>query len=96
MKKPITAVCMAVVLVLSVCGAAFCMAGHMSHDCTGAGCTVCAVIEQCEGLLRTAATAAAVILLLTASRGLSVLSAAPAVCEATAATPIQLKVKLLN
>lgn len=96
MKRQLAAAIMTVVLCLSVFGAAFCMAEHAHHDCTGAGCSVCAVLEQCENCLRTAALAAAASLLLTVFCKFAAASAAPAVCEAAALTPIQLKVRLLN
>lgn len=96
MKKQIAAVVMAALLVLSVCGAVLCMAGHCEHSCIGADCAVCAVLAQCEQRLHTAVTAAAAITLLCVLRRFlaSVLSAA--VCEAAAATPVELKVRLLN
>ena len=68
MKKTskITAMLLMIVLFVSVLGAAFCLAEHTHHDCTGENCAVCAVLEQCSERLNAAfsAASAAVMLLL--------------------------------
>lgn len=96
MKKQLAAAFAAFLFVLSVCGAAFCTAAHIDHRCTGPDCAVCAVIGQCEERLHTAVAAAAAVVLLAVLRRYVKSAAVPAVCEAAAATLIDLKVKLLD
>lgn len=98
MKKTskITAMLLMIVLFVSVLGAAFCLAEHTHHDCTGENCAVCAVLEQCSERLNAAfsAASAAVMLLLFAMYAVCLIDAER--CEAFRITPVTLKVKLLN
>ncbi len=98
MKKNsrITAVLLAFVICISVLGAAFRLAEHTHHVCSGENCAVCAVLEQCSERLHAAvsAAAAAVMLLLFALYTVSLTAAE--ICEAIRVTPVTLKVKLLN
>ena len=96
MKSRFTTILMAVLLCLSVFGSVFCLAEHTNHECTGENCAVCAILEQCTQRLRSVAAAAAVLI-----RQLVLCMAAdvifvPLFSRIAAATPIQLKVKLLN
>ena len=98
MKKcgKIAAVLLTVVLCLSELGAAFLVAGHTHHDCTGESCTVCDVLAQCDQRIRAVPVAAAAVLLLLffAQYALSLTAAVPS--ETSGKTPVNLKVKLLN
>ena len=96
MKSRFISILMSVLLCLSVFGSVFCLAEHSHHECTGTDCAVCAIIEQCMQRLRTVAAAAvALFRQLLLCMAVAVISA-PAVSKVAAATPIQLKVKLLN
>ena len=96
MKSKLTAILMTVLLFLSVFGSVLCLAEHSHHECTGENCAVCVIIEQCNQHLRTvAAVAAAIFQLLVLCTAAAVITA-PAFSGITAATPIRLKVKLLN
>ena len=98
MKKTskIAAVLLTVVLCLSVLGAAFCVAAHTHHDCTGESCAVCAVLVQCDQRLRSAASVAAALWLLLFFAGYTVCLTAAETRESAGETPVTLKVKLLN
>ena len=92
----LTAVLLTVVLCLSVLGAAFCLAEHTQHDCSGENCAVCAVLEQCGERLHAAVSAASatVMLLLAALYAVSLTDSET--YETSHVTPVTLKVKLLN
>lgn len=71
-------------------------AAEAGHDCTGDGCAVCAVIQQCQTLLRqtgnlyTPALMGPVALLLTGAVCITLLT------EAVSATLVSRKVRLDN
>ncbi len=98
MKKysKIAAVLVTVMLCVSVLAAVFCAAAHTHHDCTGAGCAVCAVLEQCDQRLRGAAAAAAAVLPVLFFAKYAVIPRTAGTREASGRTPVTLKVKLLN
>ena len=83
---------LAVLLALLLCS--FCMAAESDHDCTGEDCAVCALLRQCDNLLRCVAVAA----LLTAA--LAAVCRRPAaarfVCSVRRATPVSARVRLNN
>lgn len=96
MKSRFIAVLVTVLLCLSVFGSVFCLAEHSRHECTGADCSVCAVIEQCTQRLRTAAAATALLIRQLVLCTAAAVMLVPLCHSIAAATPIQLKVKLLN
>ena len=98
MKKHsgLIAVLMTILLCISMLGSVLIIAEHTPHDCTGEGCAVCMVLEQCNERARALGTAAASLLML-----LSIIFAVmplpvSAICTVSSHTPITMKVKLLN
>ena len=96
MKSRFIAILMVVLICLSVFGSVFCLAEHSHHECTGTDCSVCAVIEQCSQRLRTVAAAVIVLIKQFVLCMAAAVISAPVFSRIAAATPIQLKVKLLN
>ena len=96
MKSRFIAILMTVLLCLSVFGSVFCLAEHTNHECTGENCAVCVIIDQCTQRLRSVAAVAAAIFQLLVLCTAAAVTTAPVFSKITAATPIQLKVKLLN
>ena len=95
MKSRFIAILMVVLICLSVFGSVFCLAEHSHHECTGENCAVCVIIEQCTQHLRSLAAAAVVFQLLVLCTAGAVITV-PVCSKITSATPIRLKVKLLN
>ena len=93
--KRILAVVLALTLLLAPALCALCIAAEADHVCTGEDCPVCALVHQCEGLLRqlAAAVAAAAALVCVALLGGS---AAACVCAVRRVTPVSGKVRLNN
>ena len=96
MKRQFIAILMTALLCLSVFGSVFCMASHAHHDCTGEGCAVCAVLEQCGQRLHGASAAASAVPVLLFFAQHAVCLCAAAARELSGSTPVALKVKLLN
>lgn len=93
--KRILAGVLALALLLALVLCALCIAVEADHDCTGEDCPVCALVHQCENLLRqlAAAVAAAALLAFVALLGVSAASYA---CAVRRATPVSGKVRLNN
>lgn len=51
-KNRITVFIIATVMLMAVVFSAFFIAAHADHDCAGEDCPICAVIHQCESMLR--------------------------------------------
>ena len=83
------------VLLLALVLCAACIAAEADHDCTGEDCPVCALVHQCENLLRQFAAAAAAVAVLAAAALLCV-PAASCVCAFRYGTPVSCKVRLNN
>ena len=90
------AILLAVILCLSMLGAAFCISVHSHHHCCGKECAVCAVIAQCEQRLRpvTATAGSIPVLMITVFTVLWMII--PKKREKTDETLVSLKVELLN
>ena len=84
------------VLCASILGAVFCLAEHTYHDCSGEGCSVCAVLVQCDQRLRSTAAVGTSALLLLSAFMLTVCLTFAVTCEAACETLVSLKVELLN
>ena len=84
---------LALLLALVLC--ALCIAAEADHDCTGEDCPVCALVHQCENLLRQFGAAAAATALIAAAALLCV-SAASYACTVCRVTPVSRKVRLNN
>ena len=93
--KRILAGVLALLLLLALVLCALCIAAEADHDCTGEDCPVCALVHQCENLLRqlaaaiAAAAAAAVV-------GVLCTSAVRHPCILRRVTPVSFKVRLNN
>ena len=48
----ITALIMAVMMLVVMLVSSFFIAAHADHDCTGGDCPICACIQQCENTIR--------------------------------------------
>lgn len=70
------------------------IAHETHHDCTGEGCSVCAMLAVCENMLKNISVAAAAAAVLTAAVFVFVKSLEAAAVFCPAATPVSLKVKL--
>ncbi|MBQ8922467.1 MAG: hypothetical protein IJ060_09980 [Oscillospiraceae bacterium] len=90
------AVLMTILLCISMLGSVLIIAEHTHHDCTGEGCAVCMVLEQCDERVRTLGTAVSVFLMLLCVMFTAVSLPDSAVHTISSHTPITLKVKLLN
>ena len=93
--KRILAGVLGLFLLLALVLCAACIAAEADHDCTGEDCPVCALVHQCENLLRQFGTAAAAAALLAVAALLCV-SAASYVCAVCRVTPVSRKVRLNN
>lgn len=98
MKKHsgLIAVLMTLLLCISMLGSVFIIAEHTHHDCTGEGCAVCMMLEQCDERVRSLGTAVSMFLMLFCIMFSAVSLPVSAVCTVSSHTPITLKVKLLN
>ena len=94
--RKLIAILMTVLLFLSVFGSVLCLAEHSHHECTGENCAVCVIIEQCTQHLRSLAAVAAVVFQLLVLCTAGAVITVPVCSKITSATPIRLKVKLLN
>lgn len=70
------------------------IARNAHHDCSGDGCSVCAIIAVCENLLKNISAAAAAAAVLAAAVFVFIRSIEAAAVFCPAATPVSLKVKL--
>lgn len=98
MKKHsgLIAVLMTLLLCISMLGSVFIITEHTHHDCTGEGCTVCMVLEQCDERVRALGMAVSAFLMLLCIMFAAVSLPVPAVRTANTHTPVSWKVKLLN
>lgn len=85
-----------IVLLLSVLGSVAYAAAHTHHDCTGDGCSVCAVLVQCDQRLRSAVTNGSAALLLLACSMAAAFLTSVEIREVPCETLVSLKVELLN
>ncbi len=85
------------ILLLSVSlFSAFYVTSEANHDCCGEGCPICAHIDQCTSILRSAGDGSAIlgaVLLLTA---ISFTAAAVLISVFCSSSPITFKVRLNN
>ena len=70
------------------------IAHEIHHDCTGEGCSVCAMLAVCENMLKNISAAAAAAAVLTAAVFVIIKTLETASVFCPAATPVSLKVKL--
>lgn len=98
MKKHsgLIAVLMTILLCISMLGSVLIIAEHTHHDCTGEGCAVCMVLEQCDARVRVLGTAASALLMLLCVMFKTAALSVSAVRTVSTHTLITLKVKLLN
>ncbi len=98
MKKTsrIVMIAAVIVLCLSVLGSASCFAVHSGHHCTGADCTICAVLTQCDRRLRSAAVSGSSALLLLCYAALAAFLTDAETREASCETLVSLKVEMLD
>lgn len=98
MKKHsgLIAVLMTILLCISMLGSVLIIADHTHHDCTGEGCAVCMVLEQCDARVRALGTAVSAVLMLLCTTFAAILLPVSAVRTVSSHTPITLKVKLLD
>ena len=98
MKKHsgLIAVLLTILLCISMLGSVLFIAEHTHHDCTGEGCAVCMVLEQCDERVRALGTAVSLFLMLLCVMFTAGSLPAPVLRTAGCETPITLKVKLLN
>ncbi len=96
MISKILIVMLTILLCVSMLSAVFCIAEHSHHDCTGEGCVVCMVLEQCDERVRALGTAVSVFLMLLCVMFTAGSLPVSAVRTVSSHTPITLKVKLLN
>ena len=98
MKKHsgLIAVLMTILLCISMLSSVLVISEHTHHDCTGEGCAVCMVLEQCDERVRALGTAVSAFLMLLCVMFTAVFLPVSAVCTGSCDTPITLKVKLLN
>ena len=89
-------VLLTIVLCVSMLSAVFCIAEHTHHDCTGEGCAVCMMLEQCDERVRALGTAVSALLMFLCVMFTAVSLPVSAVRTVSSHTPITLKVKLLN
>ena len=98
MKKHsgLIAVLMTILLCISMLGSVLIIAEHTPHDCTGEGCAVCMVLEQCNERARALGTAASMFLMLLCIMFTAASLPLSGGRTVSAHTPITLKVELLN
>lgn len=98
MKKHsgLIAVLMTLLLCISMLGSVLIIADHTHHDCTGEGCAVCMVLEQCDARVRALGTAVSAVLMLLCMMFTAVSLPVSAVRTVISHTPVTWKVKLLN
>ena len=70
------------------------IAHETQHECTGDGCSVCAILAVCENMLKNISSAAAAAAVLTAAVFVIIKTLETASVFCPAATPVSLKVKL--
>ena len=70
------------------------IAHETQHECTGDGCSVCAILAVCENMLKNISAAAAAAAVLTAAVFVIIKTLETASVFCPAATPVSLKVKL--
>ena len=98
MKKHsgLIAVLMTLLLCISMLGSVFIIAEHTHHDCTGEGCAVCMMLEQCDERVRAIGTAVSALFMQLYIMFTAVSLPVSVVHTVSSHTPITLKVKLLN
>lgn len=87
---------MTILRCISMLGSVLIIAEHTHHDCTGEGCAVCMMLEQCDARVRALGTAVSALLMLFCTMFVVVSLPVSAVRTVSSHTPITLKVKLLN
>ena len=87
---------MTILRCISMLGSVLIIAEHTHHDCTGEGCAVCMMLEQCDERVRALGTAVSALLMLFCTMFAVVSLPVSAVRTVSSHTPITLKVKLLN
>ncbi|MBR1422416.1 MAG: hypothetical protein IJ571_03080 [Ruminococcus sp.] len=95
-KQRIIALVFALLLGVIILGSSLFVALESDHECIGEGCEICLAVEQCEKVLSAVSLAVGAFF---AAAFLSVAAAAVIIIDMTAhrsATPISLKVKLLD
>ena len=85
---------LAVAVLLALLLSAFYLAAEADHDCTGDDCPVCALLHQCEHLLRGYAAVAVAAAVLAAV--LQLRAAADFACGVRRPTPVSVRVRLNN
>lgn len=96
-KQRVIALVFALLFGVIILGSSLFVALESDHDCIGEGCEICLAVEQCEKVLTAASLAVGAFFAAVIVPAL----AAAAVIAADksshkAATPVSLKVKLLN
>lgn len=87
---------MTILRCISMLGSVLIIAEHTHHDCTGEGCAVCMMLEQCDERVRALGTAVSALLMFLCVMFTAVSLPVSAVRTVSSHTPITLKVKLLN
>lgn len=95
-KKRIAAVILAVLVLLAVAVSLFVVAFEATHDCTGEDCRICAIVAVCHSTLKALSDASAIVAVAAALVFCGAALTAARKSAVYSATPISLKVKLLN
>ncbi|MBQ9545559.1 MAG: AraC family transcriptional regulator [Clostridia bacterium] len=95
-ERRVGAAILAAFLLICVTASLIFIAGEADHDCSGDDCPVCAFIAICRNTLRSLFEAAAVFAVTAASVGFAAVTVSASSAGLHGATPVSLKVKLLN
>lgn len=87
---------MTILLCISMLGSVLIIAEHTHHDCTGEGCAVCMVLEQCDERVRALGTAVSALLMFLCVMFTAVSLPVSAIRTVNTHTPVSWKVKLLD